>query len=108
MSGALDVGSGQDVHQQSLAGASVGDGFKLFELAVEMADRVSARRATANSLFVTLHTALVAAIGLVRPRRLETVGGTTTGKLVEDNFGLVLTAAFGVVLALTWFLLLKS
>ncbi len=102
------MGRGQDVHQQSLADAPAGDRFKLFELAVEMADRVSARRATANTLFVTLHTALVAAIGLVRPRRLERVGSTTTTRLVEDNFGLILAAAFGIVLALTWFLLLKS
>ena len=104
----MDVGHDQDVHQQSLAAAPAADRFKLFELAVEMADRVSARRATANTLFVTLHTALVAAIGLVRPRRLETVGGSTTSRLVEDNFGLVLTAVFGIVLAVTWFLLLKS
>jgi len=80
--------------------------FKLFELAVEMADRISARRATANALFVTLHTALIAAIGLVRPRRLEEVG---VGKrLVEDNFGLVLASVLGIVLAVTWWLLLRS
>lgn len=82
--------------------------FKILELAVEMADRVSARRATANSLFVTLHTALIAAIGLVRPRRLEDVGGTVTQRLVEDNFGLLLAASLGIVLAIAWFLLLRS
>lgn len=103
----MDLGRDQELHQQSLAAAPAADRFKLFELAVEMADRVSARRATANTLFVTLHTALVAAIGLVRPRRLET-GGAGAGHLVEDNFGLILIAVFGIVLAVTWFLLLKS
>jgi len=73
-----------------------------------MADRVSARRATANTLFVTLHTALIAAIGLIRPRRLEDVGGAAMSRLVEDNFGLVLAACLGIVLAVAWFLLLRS
>lgn len=37
---------------------------ELYKLSVEMADRVSARRATANAFFLTVNTALVALIGL--------------------------------------------
>lgn len=35
-----------------------------YKLAVEMADRVSARRATANAFFLTVNTTLVAVVGL--------------------------------------------
>jgi hypothetical protein len=37
---------------------------ELYKLAVEMADRVSARRGTANAFFVTVNTALLAFLGL--------------------------------------------
>jgi hypothetical protein len=60
-----------------------------YGLAVEMADRVSARRATANSFFLTVQTALVA---------LFAIDG------IERRW----IAAAGVVLAVGWFLLLRS
>lgn len=100
------MGRDQVVHQPVVTQELDQERFRLFEVAVEMADRVSSRRATANALFVTLHTALVAAIGLVRPRRLD--DGSTAPRLVEDNFGLILTSVLGIVLGLTWFVLLKS
>lgn len=37
---------------------------EIYKLAVEMADRVSARRATANAFFLTVNTTLVAVVGL--------------------------------------------
>ncbi len=37
-----------------------GQYLELYKLAVEMADRVSARRATANAFFLTVNTALLA------------------------------------------------
>ena len=40
-------------------GANHGVDFKIYHLAVEMADRISARRATANSFYLALHSALV-------------------------------------------------
>jgi hypothetical protein len=36
---------------------------ELYKLAVEMADRVSARRSTANAFFLTINTALLTFIG---------------------------------------------
>jgi hypothetical protein len=62
------------------------DQYKLF---VEMADRVSARRATANSFFVTVQSALVTAFGF------------TTG----DRWPL---AVAGIAVAVTWWLTLRS
>lgn len=56
---------------------------------VEMADRVSARRATANSFFVTVQSALVTAFGFAK----------------DDRWPL---AVAGIVIAATWWLSLRS
>ncbi len=63
---------------------------ELYKLAVEMADRVSARRATANTFFLTANTALFVFIN-ANPSRL-----------------LWLASAAGTLLSLAWWLLLKS
>jgi len=66
------------------------DYMELYKLAVEMADRVSARRGTANTFFVTVNTALLAFLGLAELRAAWPV------------------AAGGVVISVTWALLIKS
>src|SRR5215218_6321014 len=63
---------------------------ELYKLAVEMADRVSARRATANAFFLTVNTALLAFV--------------SSGSL---NM-LWLVALAGIALSGTWWILLKS
>jgi hypothetical protein len=63
---------------------------ELYKLAVEMADRVSARRATANAFFLTVNTALLAFI--------------SSG--LDDALWLVALA--GIALSGTWWVLLKS
>ncbi|MGH4028703.1 RipA family octameric membrane protein [Actinomycetota bacterium Odt1-20B] len=45
-----------------------GEILELYKLAVEMADRVSARRGTANAFFLTVQTTFVALIGLGFPK----------------------------------------
>ena len=60
-----------------------------YKLAVEMADRVSARRATANSFFVTVQSALVTAFGFSE----------------DDRWPL---AVAGIVVAAAWWLSLRS
>jgi hypothetical protein len=60
-----------------------------YKLAVEMADRISARRATANGFFLTVQTTLLA---------LMAVKGLDRAWV----------AAGGIVLAGTWWLLLRS
>jgi hypothetical protein len=62
--------------------------FELYKLAVEMADRISARRGTANGFFLTINTGLVALMG-----------STTLRWYV---------AVAGIVFSVTWWLLLKS
>lgn len=64
---------------------------ELYKLAVEMADRVSARRATANAFFLTVNTALLAFV--------------SSGSL-DDMLWLVALA--GIALSATWWVLLKS
>jgi hypothetical protein len=62
--------------------------FELYKLAVEMADRVSARRALANTFFLTVNTGLAALLG---------------GKNLRWY-----AAAGGIVFALAWWWLLQS
>ena len=62
----------------------------IYKLAVEMADRVSARRGTANALFVTLNAALA----------------TTAAALKAENDWAAPTA--GLLLCSAWWLLLRS
>jgi hypothetical protein len=63
---------------------------ELYKLAVEMADRVSARRGTANAFFLTVNTTLLAFV--------------TSG--LDDALWLVAMA--GIALSATWAVLLKS
>lgn len=60
----------------------------LYKLAVEMADRISARRGIANSFFLTVNTGLAALLGGQELRWY--------------------VAAAGIVLCITWWALLKS
>jgi hypothetical protein len=62
--------------------------FEQYKLAVEMADRISARRAIANSFFLTAASALVTAVGSER--------------LSES------AAWAGIALSVAWWVLLRS
>lgn len=62
--------------------------FDIYNLAVEMADRVSARRALANSFFATVQTALIALLG-------------------SKEFPWYVAVA-GIVLSVVWWGMLKS
>ncbi len=77
---------------------------ELYKLAVEMADRTSARRAGANSFFFTLHAALAAFVGIVSSARKPPPHANSAS---FDAFGMVVTAAAGIVLSVTWWALLR-
>jgi hypothetical protein len=66
-----------------------------YKLAVEMADRISARRAVANAFFLTVNTALVSVLGL-RP------AGEQSAWLS------VAVCGAGVVVAACWWFLLQN
>ena len=72
---------------------------ELYKNAVEMADRVSSRRAGANTFFLTLNTTLAALVGIVSSARKPSSHGSVPS---FDAFGLVLTGVAGIVLALVW------
>ena len=75
--------------QAAVAAAELpGNYFELYKLAVEMADRISARRGAANSFFLTVNTAVLAVIGAATARWY--------------------LAAAGIVLCVSWWALLKS
>jgi hypothetical protein len=88
----------------SIAPDDKGTILELYKTAVEMADRTSARRAGANSFFLTLNTALAALVGIVSSARKPLPHGNLP---TFDAFGLVLTAMAGIVLSLTWRALLR-
>lgn len=71
--------------------------FEIYKMAVEMADRVSARRTGANAYFVTVQGALIAALGLLSGEALK----------AADRY-LVALAVVGVLTAGAWYLLLRS
>jgi len=78
-----------DPPQQELTSAGMPVGYiELYKLAVEMADRISARRGVANSFFLTINTGLAALLG--------------------GNDLRWYVAAAGIVLCVTWWALLKS
>lgn len=70
---------------------------EIYKLTVEMADRVSARRAGANAYFITVQGALVAALGFLASR----------SPAVHDRY-LTAIAVVGMITSVTWFLLLRS
>lgn len=69
----------------------------LYKLGVEMADRVSARRAAANTYFVSIQTAVMAAVSFLASREPR-----------PDGFLIIATSLVGVFGAAVWFLLLRS
>ncbi|HUR49138.1 MAG TPA: hypothetical protein VMY88_06355, partial [Acidimicrobiales bacterium] len=72
----------------------------LYKFAVEMADRISSRRATANSFFLAVNAALTAILGT---GRVNVAGGHRSADAAA-----VLAALIGIVLSATWWLLLRS
>lgn len=73
-----------------MAGESLPDGYlELYKLAVEMADRISARRAVANTFLLAVQSGLVSLLG-------------------THAFDPQAIAGGGLVLALAWWVLLRS
>ena len=67
---------------------------EVYKLAVEMADRVSARRSLANNFYLTIHSAFVAGL-------LVSVSGREQD-VAPNGVILACVAAAGVALALLW------
>lgn len=72
--------------------------FELFKLCLELADRTTARRAGANTFFVSLHSVVASVVGY-----LAAIQHTKE----YDRFSLAVLALVGVVLSLTWWALLR-
>ncbi|MGW2091496.1 RipA family octameric membrane protein [Promicromonospora sukumoe] len=68
----------------------------LYKIAIEMADRISARRGAANSFYVSLQSAIVTAVGFLL------TNNSTNRKILAG------VALAGAVTSVTWFLLLRS
>ncbi|GGK85391.1 hypothetical protein Sme01_30090 [Sphaerisporangium melleum] len=70
---------------------------ELYKTAVEMADRVSARRGTANAFFLTAQTTFVAVVGLTVPDLARSPWVVS-----------VAVAVAGILLSAAWWLQLRS
>jgi len=71
--------------------------FELYKLAVEMADRISARRATSNSFFLAVQSAFVAVLGLAAPSLADRPWWTS-----------LTVSAAGIALSVSWWMQLRS
>lgn len=70
---------------------------EIYQTAVEMADRISARRASANTFFLTVQTAFIAVLGVATP----------TLESAPWWMSLVVSVA-GLTLSASWWLQLRS
>jgi hypothetical protein len=75
---------------------------EIYKLAVEMADRVSARRASANNFFFSLQAGIVVALGAFA------INTGAPDDPQPDRFVLTLAAIGGAVIAASWWMLLRS
>jgi hypothetical protein len=71
--------------------------FDLYKLAVEMADRVSARRGTTNTFFLTAQTTFVAVLAIAAPQDAST-----------PTWQAAVASAAGVLVSVSWWLQLRS
>jgi hypothetical protein len=69
-----------------------------YRIFVEMTDKISERRHSANNFFLTINSAIVAAFGIGIPHIKEKVG---------DNW-LVFVSILGVLLCVSWYHLIRS
>jgi hypothetical protein len=96
------VTADSDVAQQPVG--DLGVVLDLYKVAVEQVDRISARRASANSYFLTIHTGLAALTGLLAA--IAESDGADVPRV--DDLALFATAVVGLLLSVTWWLLLRS
>ena len=71
---------------------------ELYKLSVEMADRISSRRLTANSFFLTINTGIVAFAGYLSL--------STDKELAVGQYWIVALA--GIILCYMWYRLIRS
>ena len=71
--------------------------FEIYQIAVEMADRVSARRLTSNAFFVTVNTGLAGLLGFAYANVSS-----------DHRFILWIVSVVGLLLSLTWFFAIRS
>jgi hypothetical protein len=81
-------GFGAEAQAATIAAELPGDYFEIYKIAVEMADRISARRGLANSFFLTINTTTLGVLG--------------------THAGSWYLAVAGIILCISWWALLKS
>lgn len=70
---------------------------EMYKITVEMTDRISSRRGTANTMYISLQTAVLAVLGFL-----------TSGDRNPHKYVMVALAGAGAALALAWWMQLRS
>lgn len=68
---------------------------EIYKLSVEMADRISARRVSANAFFITINTTLVAFIGIQT-------------RAIPQSFVAIPVCFAGILVSICWWFLLRN
>jgi hypothetical protein len=100
LSTASNSGGGDDTNQDN----QQENQFELYKLAVEMADRISARRGIANTFFLTINTGLGSLLALLKPTSCTASAVVCLG----DPWTIMFGSSIGLVLCLVWFFTLRS
>ena len=79
---------GVEAQVAAVAAELSGNYFEIYKIAVEMADRISARRGLANSFFLTINTTVLGILGTVKASWYLAIAG--------------------IILCVSWWALLKS
>lgn len=82
--------------------SSRGERLELYKFGVEMADRISARRGTANSFFLTVNTVLAALVGVMSSANI------ITSVTDRNHFASLVISIVGALISATWWFLLRS
>jgi hypothetical protein len=79
---------------------------EIYKLYVEMADRISARRQTANSFFLTINTAIIALLGYVQFGAYLGEKMGIESSPIDEFYWIIST--LGMILCVLWYLLVRS
>lgn len=88
------LGSPPEVYGESFSAHAL----EIYKLYVEMTDRVSSRRQTANSFFLTLNTGLITFVGYA----------FNSGSTAQGSTSHLIAGLAGIVVCFLWYRIIKS
>ena len=71
---------------------------EIYKIYLEMADRISSRRQTANSFFLSINTAIIAGTGYVK---FSSIG-------LSNDYFVIIVGVSGILICYIWYRLIRS